>query len=95
MHLSWLWRHLSEREIAKIEKDDPECTIKVECQLCHNRYQILIGYTDKQGKLDLYDEIKSKITNPPPDELMQHIYGIKWEPSFDIHYSQNLHIEIP
>ena len=70
----------SEREIRNIEKDnknDPECDIKVECKICHSGYQIPIEYTDKQGKLYLYDEIKSKITNPDPKKLMQRMYGSK------------------
>ena len=61
----------SEREIRKIQKqnkNDLECNIKVECDICHNGYQIPIEYTDKHGKVYLYDEIKAKITNPGPQK---------------------------
>ena len=70
----------SEREIGNIQKDnrnDPDCDIKVECEICHNGYQILIEYTDKHAKLYLYNETKPKITNPDPKKLMQRIYDIK------------------
>ena len=70
----------SEREIRNIQKDnrnDPECDIKVEREICHNSYQILIEYSDKHRKLQDYGEIKPKITNPDPKKLMQRIYGLK------------------
>ena len=70
----------SERESRKIHKDnkhDPECDIKVECKVCHSRYQIPIEYCDRHAKLYLYDAIKSEITNPDPKKLMQRMYAIK------------------
>ena len=66
-----------ERFVKSKNKNDLECNIKVECDLCHNGYQIPIEYTDKHGKVYLYDEIKAKITNPDPKKLMQRIYGIR------------------
>ena len=70
----------SEREIRKTQtehKNDIECEIKVECEICHDGYKIPIEYSDKHGKLYVYDEIKPKITNPNPKRLMQGIYGVK------------------
>ena len=70
----------SEREIRNIQKDnknDPQCDIRVECEICHNGYQIPIEYIDKRGKLYLYDKIKPNITNPDAKKLMQRIYGLK------------------
>jgi hypothetical protein len=70
----------SEREIRNIQKDnknDPQCDIRVECEICHNGYQIPIEYIDKRRNLYLYDKIKPNITNPDPKKLMQRIYGVK------------------
>lgn len=70
----------SEREIRNIQKDnknDPQCDIRVESEICHNGYQIPIEYIDKRGKLYRYDKIKPNITNPDLKKLMQRIYGLK------------------
>lgn len=69
---------LSPREVRLLETqnaDDPVCSVKEECDICHIGFMIPVNYTDKRGKTYLFHEMKPKIKNLNPDTLMERIYG--------------------
>ena len=70
--------HLSPREVRLLcsqNADDPVCPVKEECDVCHIGFMIPVEYTDKQGNVYLFNEIKPKIKNLDPNTVMDRIFG--------------------
>jgi len=70
--------HLSPREVRLLytqNAGDPVCPIKELCDICHIGFMIPVKYTDKQGKVYLFSEIKPKIKNLDPNTVMERIFG--------------------
>ena len=68
---------LSPREVRLLEKknrEDPICPVKEECEMCHIGFMIPVNYTDKTGKKYQYHEIKPKIKQLDPNNLMERIF---------------------
>jgi len=68
--------YLSPREVRLLESqnaNDPVCSVKEECHVCHIGFMIPVKYTDKSGKTYLYHEIKPKIKNLDPNTVMERI----------------------
>ena len=69
--------HLSPREVRLLEgknADDPVCSVKEECEICHIGFMLPVKYTDKQGKTYLFHELKPKIKNLDPNTVMFRIF---------------------
>jgi len=70
--------HLSPREVRILETrnlGDPVCPVKEMCDICHIGFMIPVNYTDKQGNVYLFNEIKPKIKNLDPNTVMERIFG--------------------
>ena len=70
--------HLSPTEVRLLHTQnsgDPVCTIKELCDICHIGFMIPVKYTDKQGNVYLFNEIKPKIKNLNPNTVMERIFG--------------------
>jgi hypothetical protein len=68
---------LSPREVRLLEKknrQDPICSLKEECEICHVGFMIPVNYTDKNGKKYLYHEVKPEIKQLDSDTIMQRIF---------------------
>jgi hypothetical protein len=58
--------HLSPREVRLLctqNAGDPVCPAKELCDICHIGFMIPVEYTDKQGNVYLFSEIKPKTKN--------------------------------
>jgi hypothetical protein len=69
--------HLSSREVRLLQTknaSDPVCPFKEECDICHIGFMIPVKYTDKQGKVYLFHEIKPKIKNLDPNTVIERIF---------------------
>lgn len=70
--------HLLPDEVRLLETrnaGDPLCSIKEECDICHIGFMIPVKYTDKQGKVFLFHEIKPNIKNLDPKTVTKRIFG--------------------
>lgn len=70
--------HLSPGEVRLLctqNAGDPVCPAKELCDICHIGFMIPVEYTDKQGNVYLFSEIKPKIKNLDPNTVMQRIFG--------------------
>jgi len=54
---------------------DPVCPVKELCDICHIGFMIPVEYTDKQGNVFLFSEIKPKIKNLDQNTVIQRIFG--------------------
>ena len=69
---------LSPREVRLLEKQnahDTVCPVHEPCHICHIGFMIPVNYTDKNGKLFLFDKIKPKIKNLDPNTVMERIFN--------------------
>lgn len=69
--------HLLPGEVRLLEAKNPAdsvCPVKQECDICHIGFMIPVKYTDKQGKVFLFHEIKPKIKNLDPNTVMERIF---------------------
>jgi len=70
--------HLSPREVRLLctqNAGDPVCPAKELCDICHIGFMSPVEYTDKQGNVYLFSEIKPKIKNLDQNTGMQRIFG--------------------
>lgn len=69
--------HLLPREVRLLETKnarDPLCPIKEECDICHTGFMIPVHYTNKQGKVYLFHELKPKIKNLDPNTALNRMF---------------------
>jgi hypothetical protein len=70
--------NLSPREVRRLERKnarDPVCPVKIECHICHTGLMIPLLYTNPEGKLFRYHDLKPKIKNLDPNTLLERIYS--------------------
>jgi hypothetical protein len=69
---------LSPEEVYRLEREnrnDPLCSVKEECDICHIGFMIPVNYTDKTGKTYRFHEIKPLIQPLDPTTVMERIWA--------------------
>lgn len=68
---------LPQKQVHQLENqnhDDPICPLKEICHMCHSGFMIPVKYTNKNGKIYLFHEIKPKIKKLDPDTVFKSIF---------------------
>jgi len=66
--------HKKVRSLIRQNKNDPVCTIKEPCHICHIGFMIPVNYTHSDGKQYLFDQLKPEIKNLDPDTAIDRIF---------------------